>query len=387
MDEILVSASHGRGRPAVIGLESQFFVIWTDVGDQDLKGARFDASGTRRDDFVINTTKGIFGLPAVERIPGGFVVTWIAFPPSKLLFQRFDEGGRKLGPEIIASDVHVVADLERTRGPAIAALSDGNFVLAWVAAPSDSQIHAAAFSGFDGGRIGSEFSVNASEGFHSFPTITAFRGVGSDDIAFAVAWSGGEPGRPRSRFQMFNIDRTKAGPEVLPAHRAAGEIASVIFFPQNVSDPREFFSVLSGTNGNEEQILSADLFVRNGTSLGTNITHRGDQTVNFEALVKSLPNGCAVVTWTQKPVPTTGRFGNSMMAAILEVGRGSADFIRDNPRIASVNTTPAAGQHSLSASPMVNVTGSFRIAFAWVDARIDGSQSAIKARVLSSVLT
>ena len=77
---------------------------------------------------------------------------------------------------------------------------------------------------------------------------------------------------------------------------------------------------MGGPNGDVEQVLAADLFVRDGSALGTNITHNGDQTVNFEPLVKALPDGRAVVTWTQKPVPTTGRFGNSVMAAILEVG-------------------------------------------------------------------
>jgi hypothetical protein len=34
----------------------------------------------------------------------------------------------------------------------------------------------------------------------------------------------------------------------------------------------------------------------------------------------------------------------------------------------------------------VDETGNFRVAFTWVDVRIDGSQSAIKARVLSNAL-
>jgi hypothetical protein len=385
MDEILVSGTHGRGRPAIVGLGSQFIVVWTDVGDQDLKGARFDASGNRQGDFVVNTTRGIFGLPAVERIPGGFVVAWIAFPPSKLLFQRFGDDGRKRGPEIVVSAENVVADLERIRAPSLAFLSDGNFVITWLAALPDTQVRAAVFDGFDGSRVGSEIKVNASEGLHTFPTVSSFRGVGSDDIAFVVAWTGGADGILRSRFQMFNIDRSKAGAEVLPPRRAVGDIAAVLF-AQNTDDPREFISVKGGANGDVEQILAADLFVRAGTSLGANITHNGDQTVNFEPLVKALPNGRAVVTWTQKPVPTTGRFGNSVMAAILEVGRESVDFIRDSMIIKQVNTTAAGGQNSLSASPLVDDTGNFRVAFTWVDARIDGAQSAIKARVLSNAL-
>lgn len=356
-------------------------------GDQDLKGAGFDASGARQgDEFKINTTPGIFGLPAVERIPGGFVVAWIAFPPSKLVFQRFGMDGRKSGPEVVVSDTNVVADLQRIRGPSVTSLMDGNFVIAWVAARQGTQVRAATFSGFDGGRVGSEVTVNASEGEHIFPTVSAFRGVGSDDIAFVVAWTGGADGILRDRFQMFDIDRAKVGSEIL-TRRRVGEIASVIFFPQNISDPREFIGVVGGVNGDQEQLLVSELFIRDGSSLGTNVTHRGDETVNFDPQVKALPNGRAVVTWTQKPVPTTGRFGNSVMAAILEVGReGEVSFIRDPAPGTAINMTAPGGQRSISASAMVDEVGNSRIAFSWVDARIDGSQSAIKARVLSSEL-
>lgn len=383
MDEILVSEDFGRGRPVVVGFSSHFFVIWKSPGDQDLKCARFDASGVNRDEFVVNTTRGIFGLPAVERVPGGFVVAWIAFPPSKLVFQRFGIDGRKNGPEVVVSEDHVIADPERIRGPSVASLIDGNFVISWVAAPSGTQVRAATFSGFDGGQIGSEVTVNASEGEHTFPTVSSFRGVGLDDIAYVVAWTGGADGILRGRFQMFDSDGRKVGSEVLPRERL-GEIASVIF-PQGVNDPREFIGVLGGVNGDQEQLLVSRLFVRNGTSLGTNITHRGDETVNFEPQVEALPNGRAVVTWTQKPVPTTGLFGNSVMAAILEVGReGEVSFIRDPAPGTVINTTATGGHRSISASPMVDETGNFRIAFCWLDMARD--VPAIRARVLSSEL-
>lgn len=383
MDEILVTEDFGRGRPVVVGFSSHFFVIWKSPGDQDLKCARFDASGVNRDEFVINTTRGIFGQPGVERIPGGFVVTWIAFPPSKLVFQRFGSDGRKNGPEVVVSEDHVVADLERIRGPSVTSRIDGNFVIAWVAAPSGTQIRAATFNGFDGSQTGGVVTVNASEGEHTFPTVSAFRGVGSDDIAYVVAWTGGADGSLRGRFQMFDSNGTKVGSEVLPRQRV-GEIASVIF-AQDINDPREFIGVRGGVNGDQEQLLVSELFFRSGNSLGTNVTHTGDETVNFEPQVEALPNGRAVVTWTQKPVPTTGRFGNSVMAAILEVGRqGAASFIRDPAPGTVINTTATGGHRSISASPMVDETGNFRIAFCWLDIARD--VPAIRARVLSSDL-
>jgi hypothetical protein len=297
-------------------------------------------------------------------------------------FQRFGNDGRKAGPEIVVSATNVAADLERMRAPVVAFLANGNFVISWVAGP-DIQVRAAIFNGLDGGREGGEFTVNSSAGIHFFPAIASFHGLGNDDVAFVISWLGGDSGIHLSRFQLFDEKGAKLGPEVMPRH-PVGELAPATF---TKNDPREFIGVLGGTNGDEETILAARLFVQSGDSLQTNITHRGDNTVNFEPLVTALPNARAVVTWTQKLVPTTGVFGNNVVAAILEVASGPPDFLQVLPGATRVNTKDPAGQNQMSASPMVDGAGNVQIAFTWVDAAIDGSKSAIKARVLSGTLT
>ncbi len=219
MDEILVTASPGPGRPAVVGAGSQFFVVWTDVGGQDLKAASFSASGTKFDEFQVNTTRGIAGIPSVARaIEGGFVACWTTTPPTKLVFQRIGADGRKQGGEIVVSAANVSTELDRFLSPAITMLIDGNFVISWVASMpgTGDQVRAAMFNGFDGGKKGNEIAVNSSAGIHFNPAIAAFAGTGSDDVAFVISWVGGENGIFRSRFQLFNIDGTKAGQEIAP---------------------------------------------------------------------------------------------------------------------------------------------------------------------------
>jgi hypothetical protein len=196
MDEILVTTKHGRGRPAIVGLGSEFVVVWTEPGNQNLRGARFDL---------------------------------------------------------------VVADLERMRAPAVASTLDGNFVISWVAALPDPQVRAAIFNSEDGGRVGPEIAVNSSSGSHFAPSIAGFAGAGLDDVTFAIAWNGGENGLFRSRFQLFDFDGKKSGLEIVPQRTAVGEIAPATFGGQNIEDPREFISVLGGINGNEGQKLTADL--------------------------------------------------------------------------------------------------------------------------------
>jgi hypothetical protein len=386
MDEILVVANPGPGRPAVVGAGSQFFVVWTDVGGQDLKAASFGLSGNKFDEFQVNTTRGIAGIPSVARaIDGGFVACWVTTPPTKLVFQRIGEDGRKQGGEIVVSAVNVSTELDRFLSPAITRLIDGNFVISWVASMpgTGDQVRAAMFNGFDGGKKGNEIAVNSSPGIHFNPDIAAFAGTGSDDAAFVISWVGGENGIFRSRFKLFNIDGTKAGQEIAPRD-SVGRITAASF--SGTDDPREFVSVLSGIDGTEETVLTARVFARTGDSLLTNITHHGDNTINFDPRVADL-GGKAVVTWTQRPVPTTGNFGTRVLAAIVDDVRGPPDIVEMNGQAKPIGTSNNGGQHSAAASVVVDDSGTEKIAFAWVDGKIDGSQSTIKARVLSLSLT
>ncbi len=253
MSEILVSTDFGSGGPVIGGFSTGFVVVWANTGNQDLNAARFDASGTKQDEFVVNTTKGIFGLPAIDRAGEGFVVTWItSSPPARVLLQRYDDSGRKAGPEIVVSSDNVVTDLERIRAPVVAFLESGNFVISWVAALPTIQVRAAIFNGFDGGRKGGEFTVNTSAGIHFAPAIAAFRGVGSDDVAFVVSWTGGDNGILLNRFQLFDETSKKLGLEIMPNH-SIGAIAPAAFAN---NDPREFIGVLGGINGDQEQVLA-----------------------------------------------------------------------------------------------------------------------------------
>ena len=167
----------------------------------------------------------------------------------------------------------------------------------------------------------------------------------------------------------------------MPRRTAVGEIAPVTFGGLNVEDPREFISVLGGINGTEGQRITADLFIRDGTSLG--VTVSGVDAVNFDPRVKALPRGGSVVTWTQKPIPTTGEFGTRVMAAIVGVSGGPPDFLAVLGSVKQVGATDVGGQ--MSAAPMLDEFGRSDIAFAWVE-QPPGAADLIKARVLSDSL-
>jgi hypothetical protein len=382
MNEFLVAASHGPGGPLVLGAGSQFHVAWTDVNAQNLNAATFDLGGSKVNEFQINTTQGITGFPSIApMMGGGLIASWMTGPPAKLVFQRVDPSGHKVGSEVVVS-TNVMTSNDRFTTPAIGYLIDGKFVISWVSAMPDTgaQVRAAMFSP-DGAKIGNEIAVSTSAGIHYFPAIATFDRPGNDDIAFVIAWTGGPGGVVSSRFQLFNIDGSKAGGEVVP-RQFVGQIAAASF--PSPPDPREFVSVSTDQLG-EAVLVVARLFNRAGNSLQTDVSHRVDNTTATGYRVVDIGSK-AVVTWTQRPLPTTDQFGTRVMAAVLDVVRSSQDGVVVSQQQTPIATTNGGGQNSLSASPVSDDSGE-KIAFAWADGRMDGSQSVIKARVTSLALT
>ena len=98
MDEFLVTNRHGHGRPAIVGLGSEFVVVWTEPGDQNLRGARFDRAGNTQNEFQVNTTPGIFGLVTAERIRFISVLGGInGTEGQKITADLFNRDGTSLG--------------------------------------------------------------------------------------------------------------------------------------------------------------------------------------------------------------------------------------------------------------------------------------------------
>jgi hypothetical protein len=84
MNEVLINARTSPLPPAIAGNgDSDFVVVWNDIGGVNLKGQIFGADGTTSGSaFPINTTsEGTHFLPAATMLSGfspGFVVAWIS---------------------------------------------------------------------------------------------------------------------------------------------------------------------------------------------------------------------------------------------------------------------------------------------------------------------
>ena len=155
MDEVLINTTTAgdQGQPSVCGLQgTQFVVVWEDRSDNTIKGQMFGASGVKSSDEILINLPTPPGprrqLPAIVEYGSGFVVAWTeqapgsaATAPAQLKLRIFDADTLS-GPEIQVS----TAPIEPLIRPAMARLSDGNFIVVWADKRDDQRIRAQRFS-------------------------------------------------------------------------------------------------------------------------------------------------------------------------------------------------------------------------------------------------
>jgi hypothetical protein len=267
------------------------------------------------------------------------------------------------------------APVDPHHAPAIARLMDGSHIAAW----SDAE----AFVGVRARRydhkwtaIGDEFTVNTSQGVHFAPTVTALEG---GDSAFVIGWQGGTsiPGA-LGRLRLFDLNGN-GGPELLAKRTFDSGPSTFTFLPSG-----QFVLVRTqiehpgAAEADRENILAIDLYDATGSETATNaVTPQGSGMISRFPAVRALPNNGQVVTWTERPIPTSGHTGQNIVATIVSV-----DLQVLSPDPIRVNTAPPRGQDTPCVTPVITDTGDV-LAFAWVDSTLPpGPSSTLKVRVL-----
>ena len=199
-----------------------------------VKAQLFNADGTKDGtEFLVNTTTDSFqGTPTVTTLTnGGFVVSWVdasrlgADTSNSAIFaQVFDANGTKSGAEFLVNTATNDAQVEAK----ITALANGRFVITWsdysasVIFDTQSEIKAQIYTAA-GLRVGGEFQVNTEATSLQFaPAITALH-----DGKFVVAWQdfsglGGDASSSGIKAQVFNADGSKFEAEFLVNTTTAG---------------------------------------------------------------------------------------------------------------------------------------------------------------------
>ncbi|MHB1036579.1 MAG: golvesin C-terminal-like domain-containing protein [Pirellulales bacterium] len=155
---------------------------------EGIVGRRFDATGQPlgRDRQINVTLSGNQANPAIAALSdGSFVVVWDgkgASDNAGIFGRRYDATGSPLGGEFLIN-THTSHTQER---PAVAALPDGGSLVTWQSQEGEddqTEIYAQRFDA-SGTRVGGEFHVNtAAEQLNEHPAI----GVGPDG-SFVIAW-------------------------------------------------------------------------------------------------------------------------------------------------------------------------------------------------------
>ena len=168
-----------------------------------------------RDLLLVNSykTSDQSGASVIALRDGGFVVTWQSAGQDGSAYgiyaQKFNAAGDKDGVEF---PVNTYTSDEQ-RGPSIALLQDGSFIIAWESYTQDGSgwgIYAQKFNA-DASKAGTEFQVNTRTASEQYsPSVAALKGS-----SFIIVWqSYTQDGSGLGIYaQKFNADTSKAGTE------------------------------------------------------------------------------------------------------------------------------------------------------------------------------
>lgn len=203
--------------------EGGFVVTWHDYGADTILAQRYAADGTTVGSVItvggISYTEG--RTQVTPLLDGGFVVTWqdrIDGAALEILARVYSADGQPEGPEIRVNGTPAAAQYQ----PMISALVDGGFVVVWHSSGQEDGfgVYGQVFNA-DGSPRGSGeiLLATAVEGDQLAPTVTGLTNGG-----FVVTWiaSGTDGSGWSIAAQVFNPDGSRVGTEIVVNTFATG---------------------------------------------------------------------------------------------------------------------------------------------------------------------
>ncbi|MEO0032096.1 MAG: hypothetical protein RIS94_1854 [Pseudomonadota bacterium] len=401
VDPVLSLAAHGgefrvntatagdQTVPAVAQLTNGGFVVtWTDASVTGIKAQVYDATGAKVGaEFLVNTSSaGEQDRPAVAGLAdGGFIVTWHDFgvPNGDIKARTFAADGTAQGAEITVNAGEASGTSQRW--PAIAVLSNGNYVVAWedwnTAYDSSGRrdIVAQMFA-FDGTALGTRFRVNANDGTdQAWPKLAALANGG-----FVATWQQSDAAPGVSDFghvnvvaQVFDANGAKAGAQVVVGQSTFGDQANASV----VGLVGGGFAISWTDTQGTEQSWSADCFAQVYTATGIAV---GDQiavsavpgTNEWSEGLTALADGGFVISW-KGAMPGDASWHAVGARAYSAEGTPLGDAFR-------VSTATANDQHISALATLA----SGQVVAVWQDHSLtggDASGAAIKAQMFDAL--
>jgi len=371
MDEVLINTTTAgdQGQPSVCGLQgTQFVVVWEDRSDNTIKGQMFGASGVRSSNEILINLPTPPGprrqLPAIVEFGSGFVVAWTeqapgsaATAPTQLKLRIFDADTLS-GPEIQVS----TAPIEPLIRPALARLSDGNFIVVWADKRDDQRIRAQRFSA-DGTRIGPEFRANTVAGLHRVPMVVC---LANGDVV--IAWRARIAGPLHIRFQLFNAQGPVGGERITQPTTTAAAMAALDSGAFVIAHLNDF-----GEDATADTLIvvEADVFNADGSPANIHFASTSEQRIQATwPTLAPLSGGRFLIGWVQ--------FNVDNLPATTNVK--ARVFSTQGPlgQVTQFNTSTGHERFSLAAVALSGPDGELAFA-AWADDSQSGGDTAGRA--------
>jgi len=371
MDEVLINTTTAgdQGQPSVCGLQgTQFVVVWEDRSDNTIKGQMFGASGVKSSNEILINLPTPPGprrqLPAIVEYGSGFVVAWTeqapgsaATAPAQLKLRIFDADTLS-GPEIQVS----TAPIEPLIRPAMARLSDGNFIVVWADKRNDQRIRAQRFSR-DGTRIGPEFRANTVAGLHQVPMVVC---LANGNVV--IAWRARIAGPLHIRFQIFNAKGPVGGEHITQPTTTAAAMAALDSGQFVIAHLNDF-----GEDATADTLIvvEADVFKPDGSPANIHFVSTSDKRIHATwPTLAPLSGGRFLVGWVQ--------FNVANLPATTNVK--ARVFSTKGPlgQVTQFNTSTGHNRFSLAAAALSGPEGEFAFA-AWADDTQSGGDTAGRA--------
>jgi hypothetical protein len=360
-DVRLGTASGAQGQPALATLSDGGFVaVWQGV---DAGGAgvwaqlRDPQAAARGAPFAIAAAAAVIeGEPAVAALADGrFVVAWsVNDGAASHVAYRLVGADGSLGAEQQAGQAGLDAGM-----PALAALADGSFVLAW---RSGGAVHTLQAGGAGGAPLGLEHVVGALGSAFS-PAVAALHGGG-----YAVSWGEIADGN------VYTALGASGAPHAVTFDGAAASVGTAAPLPHMAALAGGGFVVAWDSYSNDPRGFSlSDIFFQRYNDAGNKVGDIVQANIDsgsgrYDAAVAALSDGGFVVTWQARAdFDGNGVFGR----------RFGADGQSPDLHEFEINQMRQGDQ----ASPAVTGLANGGFVTAWVDTQAQGAS--IEARVLA----
>ncbi len=330
------------GRPEVAAFDGGGFVVThrsdpdaahplgADVNSYAIAGRTFsvaaDGAVTGGSEFLVNSTvTGSQNVSAVAKLSnGGFVVTYNDGTASiDVRGQLFDAAGNKVGSELLINTTQTNSQTDAR----VAGLKDGGFVATWEdGSGADYNIR---FQRFDanGAKVGPEGTANTTPtGDQYNPDVASW-----SDGSFVIAWedysvTGGDPSGYAIRAQIYNADGTARAGEFLVNTATLNDQNE----PRVVTLPDGRFVVTWTDRSNTapdtmNSAVRGQVFAADGTKLGSEfVVNTTTLDYQEDPQMAATADGRIIITWTDS---SAGNF--DVRAQIIDVNDVTGDGGRD----------------------------------------------------------